>query len=50
MNALKDPIKKGWELFELMVSALKWGSVAGGVYLLWTVLKPKKETPSGGGQ
>jgi hypothetical protein len=40
--------EKAFDLYGLTVNLVKWGAIAGGVYLLWTVLKPKKESSTEG--
>lgn len=42
-SALKNAISAASKTAEIVITVLKWGSIAGGLYLLYGVLKPKKE-------
>ena len=41
-DGLKAAVDAASSITEMMIAALKWGSVAGGLYLLYGALKPQK--------
>lgn len=39
---LRDALKAATSATEMLITAMKWGSIAGGLYLLYGALKPEK--------